>query len=137
MNVAGAVPNGLGEDQVDHLDDRRLTRHLGEVREVGGVVDLCCRPRLLARNSGEDFFEEVLFDAFLDEIRVSHHGPDRTVGEYSQIVDGGKRGNRADRYHQGGSVEMQRKHLVLEGKLAGGEGHSRFLRLDDLQIDSL
>jgi len=118
VNVTGPVSNRLGEDQVDHLHDRRLARHLGEVGQVGRVIDLGCA--FLGREALKDLFKEVLLDLFPDDVRIAENRHHRPTDQDPQIVHCGKRVDRAHGNDERLAVNGQGKNLILEGELARG-----------------
>ena len=122
VDVARAVADRLGEQQVHHLDDRGLAGHFLEVREVGGVVDLGHRP-FVGGQGGQDVFEEPLLDALADQRGVRKDRAHGQAEKDAEIVHGAEARDAADGDHERGPVEPDRQHLVFEGELTGGEVH--------------
>ena len=81
VNVARAIPNCLGEDQIDHLDDGRFAGHLLKVGKIGTIVDLRSRAALITGQAFENLLQEELFNLFFNKIGVGEDCPHRPVNQ--------------------------------------------------------
>ena len=139
MDVAGPVSDGLGEDQVDHLDDGSLARHLLQVGQIGRLVYVGGQPAflVLTRQTGQNPFEEDLLDLLPDQAGGGEHGARRHMQQHTQIVGGGQRLGRPDGDDKHVALDFKWQHLLFEREVTGREPEGGLARLDVFQINPL
>ena len=141
VDVGRAVGDGLRDQQVDELDDRRVLDDLADVREVVAVVELVgglLRHRV-------DFAVEAVeaVDRVLQLTRGRDDGEDVRAGERADVVDREHVRRVAHRDDEPAVVvPADRQRLVLAGEVLGDEAGDRRVdralgEVDELEADLL
>ena len=123
VDVGRAVADGLGDEQVDELDDRRVLDELGDVREIGLVVGLVGR----GLHDRVDFAvdAEEAFDRLVDLARGRDDGADLGAGEGADVVDREHVRRVGHRDDELAVLPTDRDRLVAAGERLGDERGDR------------
>ena len=141
MDVGGALLDGVEEDEVDELDDRRVGGALLQVVDVGDaalvVLDgdlVLVEPlhHLVVRGA---LLGVVLLERLLDGLLAGDDDLDVVAGEELDVVDGVDVRRVAHRHDQRGAGAVHRDALVLLRHFLGDELHHLGVDVEFLQVD--
>ena len=134
VDVGGPLLDGVEQDQVHQLDDRRLGGAVLEVDGVEVVVAALDERHLGVVEAHHDLVEVgpllgvEAIEGLADGLLRGHHHVDVVAGEELDVVDGEDVGRVAHGDDQRRAGAVDRHHQVL---LGGGLGH----QLEHLRID--
>ena len=117
MNITGTITDGLGENQIDHLDNSRFTRHFLEVSQVCRVIDFGCGTAIGGSwEIRENLLEEDFFNQLPNALWVTENSPNGYSEKHSKLIHSPQVFDTSNRNKENSVLACEREHLSLDCK---------------------